>query len=267
MYDEVIYDALLNDHTRHGIFKRAFADLVNDKLVLDVGTGPVALLATQCVQAGARHVYAVELSRAAADKARSHVHRLGLEKRISVIHDDIRFVRLPTGVDVIVSELVESISGAEGAAVLLNEARRFLTPGGQFIPKRSVTRIAAATLPQAIATPPRFQHVASYYAAQVTRHLGHNSVSRLCIRNLPISNIISSSAAFDVLEFSQHCPIEAHNRIRLVVHSDGKVAGFALWLELEIVNGQTLDTLREKTAWMPAFFQFSGHRSRFVRVM
>jgi len=65
-------------------------------------------------------------------------------------------------VDLIVSEIVESIAGSEGAAVLLNGARRFLKEGGRMVPLRSQTRIAGASLPREIASAPAFTEVSGH---------------------------------------------------------------------------------------------------------
>ena len=72
---------------------------------------------------------------------------MGLEDRIILIHGDATKVQLPELGDVLVSELVGPIGGSEGAAVILNNARRFLKDTGIMIPLKNITRIAPVSLP------------------------------------------------------------------------------------------------------------------------
>ncbi|KAL7694392.1 putative protein arginine N-methyltransferase, S-adenosyl-L-methionine-dependent methyltransferase [Plasmopara halstedii] len=96
---------MLQDHVRTGTYERAM--LCNptdfrDKVVLDVGTGS-GILAFFAIKAGARKVYAVELS-AMAECARELVAANGLHDRITVIKGKMEEVQLPEPVDIVVSE-------------------------------------------------------------------------------------------------------------------------------------------------------------------
>jgi hypothetical protein len=77
--------------------------------------------------------------------------------------------------DVCVSEIVGSIGGCEGAGRILNNARRFLKPAGIMIPSRSATLIAAARLPEAIRSKPRFSISSGYYTEKIFEQLGYPS--------------------------------------------------------------------------------------------
>lgn len=96
---------MLQDHVRTSTYERAVmsnaADF-QDKVVLDVGTGS-GILAFFAARAGARHVYAVELS-GMADCARELVAANGLRDRITVIKGKMEEVELPERVDVVISE-------------------------------------------------------------------------------------------------------------------------------------------------------------------
>lgn len=96
---------MLQDHVRTGTYERAMlCNLTDfhDKVVLDVGTGS-GILAFFAVKAGARKVYAVELS-AMAECARELVAANGCCDRITVIKGKMEEVQLPEKVDVVVSE-------------------------------------------------------------------------------------------------------------------------------------------------------------------
>ena len=121
---------MTHDERRNESYRRALGALARDKIVLDIGTGPEALLARLALETGARNVYAVELLESTYLLARQCIEKLGLHDRIHVIHGDIRTVLLPEAAEVCVSEIVGPIGGVEGAAVLINSARRLLAPGG-----------------------------------------------------------------------------------------------------------------------------------------
>ncbi|KAG7396702.1 Histone-arginine methyltransferase carm1 [Phytophthora boehmeriae] len=96
---------MLQDHVRTGTYERAMlsnSSDFKDKVVLDVGTGS-GILAFFAIKAGARKVYAVELSNM-ADCARELVAANGLSDRITVIKGKMEEVELPEQVDVVVSE-------------------------------------------------------------------------------------------------------------------------------------------------------------------
>ncbi|CAH0489416.1 unnamed protein product [Peronospora farinosa] len=96
---------MLQDHVRTGTYERAMLSNVSDfqdKVVLDVGTGS-GILAFFAIKAGARKVYAVELSNM-ADCARELVVANGLSDRIIIIKGKMEEVQLPEQVDVVVSE-------------------------------------------------------------------------------------------------------------------------------------------------------------------
>ena len=135
--------------------------------LVDIGTGKDAVLARLCVEAGASIVYAIEIDKEAFEQAKSLVAELGYEQKIIMIFGDGLEVNLPEPVDICVSEIIGTIGGSEGAGVILNNAKRFLKPGGVMIPERSVTRIAAACLPDALYKTPCFGELGSYYVDKV----------------------------------------------------------------------------------------------------
>lgn len=146
------YEAMRDDAPRTAGFEAAIrrslaARGAGQATVLDIGTGPFALLAIMAARAGARHVYAVEKNPAAASLARGAVEKAGLEGIVQVIEGDSMQVELPEKVDLVVSELIGSIATQEGVEPIIRDAgRRLLKDGGAMIPQRCQTCIAPVFL-------------------------------------------------------------------------------------------------------------------------
>ena len=77
IYDDLLYGLMNAEPVRLAAYRAAFAASVPGKVVLDIGTGSDAVLARLCVEAGARHVYAVEVLEAAARQAAELVRTPG----------------------------------------------------------------------------------------------------------------------------------------------------------------------------------------------
>ncbi|HEV2149307.1 MAG TPA: amino acid adenylation domain-containing protein, partial [Longimicrobiaceae bacterium] len=254
VYDELIYHSLTTDERRHASYRVAAERLVPGKVVVDVGTGADAVLARMCVEAGARKVYAIEILERSYLQAKRAIAAAGMEDRITLIHGDATRVELPEPADVCVSEIVASIAGAEGAAPILNSARRFLRPGGRFLPERNVTRIAAVSLPRGLDERPAFTDLSGHYVEQIFREVGHRFDLRLCIKNLPSENILSDAGIFEDQDFRGPVPCEYDRALTLRFTRAGRFDGFLLWLQLYTVEDEVMDTLEDRTAWLPVFF-------------
>ncbi|HEU4556335.1 MAG TPA: amino acid adenylation domain-containing protein, partial [Longimicrobium sp.] len=259
VYDDLIYHGLTHDTGRNQRYLRALQRHAPGKVVLDVGTGADAILARLAVEAGARHVYAVELLEKSYRTARERVRKLGLEDRITVIHGDARTVELPEPAEVCVSEIVESIAGGEGAAVILNQARRLLAPGAVMIPGWARTRVAAVTLPDELRHELAFSPAAAHYVKGIFEEVGYPFDLRLCIRNFPAGHVLSTAGTYEELDFGAG-PVEGEytRREELVVERAGRMDGLLLWLRMELAEGEELDILEEEeeeeTAWLPVYF-------------
>ncbi|HEU4562741.1 MAG TPA: amino acid adenylation domain-containing protein, partial [Longimicrobium sp.] len=235
VYDDLIYHGLTHDTGRNERYLRALRRHAPGRVVLDVGTGADAILARLAIEAGARHVYAVELLETSYLAARERVRALGLEDRITVIHGDARAVELPEPAEVCVSEIVEAIAGGEGAAVILNQARRLLAPGAVMIPGRVRTRVAAVTLPDELRHELGFSPTAAHYVKGIFKEVGYPFDLRLCIRNFPADHLLSTVGTYEELDFGAG-PVQAEytRREELVVERAGRVDGLLLWLRMEL---------------------------------
>jgi cyclopropane fatty-acyl-phospholipid synthase-like methyltransferase/acyl carrier protein len=226
---------------------------VKGKVVLDIGTGQDAILARLCAEAGARKVYAVELLEESYRKAKARIDTLGLSERITLIHGDARQVRLPEPIDVCVSEIVGSIGGSEGAAVILNDARRFLKPGSVMIPSRSTTRIAAVNLPRDFLAMPAFTPTTGHYVEEIFAQVGYPFDLRLCIKGLTPADLVSTSDVFEDLDFTRACAPEYRHDISLTITKAARIDGLLVWLTLDTMPGEVIDALAHEHCWLPVY--------------
>jgi len=257
IYDEALYYAMTHDERRNASYRQAIEATVKDKVVVDVGTGPEAILSRMCAAAGARHVYAIESLARSAQRAREKVKREGLDERITIVEGDARQVALRERADVCVSEIVGSLGGSEGAAVILNDVRRrLLKPGGVMIPRRSVTQVAGIRLPDEFQEAPGFSEITRGYVEQIFAAVDDRFDLRVSLRGLRADDLVTSRAIFEELDFGNNDQVAAEYRreASLVVERAGRMDGLLAWLRLETgPSADVIDILEYEHSWLPVF--------------
>ncbi len=131
-------DECLLDEKRTNAFRRAIRNKVKrGALVLDAGTGS-GILALFAAAAGAEKVFAVEVDQEAIELARRAFDANPEGKRIQLIQGDIKSLKLPKPVDVVIMELLDTGLIAEQQALAFNALRRHkvIGPNTQLIPEQ-----------------------------------------------------------------------------------------------------------------------------------
>ena len=252
VYDDVVYTSMANDLQRNARYAGAFAKHLRGKIVLDIGTGPFAILSRLAIEAGASHVYAVDLLPATAERARQTVQRLGLADRITVLQGDARTIELPQPADVCISEIVGAIGGSEGAAEIINGSRRLLKDPSAMLPQRSVTRLAAVCLPEG-SFEWGFSDVAAHYVDRIFADVGHPFDLRLCVKNLPAQAIVSTTGVLEDLDFTQPVHLTAVHEEELEVKRGASITGLLAWLQLHVDAEHVVDILDNPASWLPVY--------------
>jgi SAM-dependent methyltransferase len=128
--------AMLDDRIRTSHFVEGVRETVRPgDVVLDIGTG-TGVLAIAAARAGAKHVYAVEVTRVAR-LARENFRANGLEDRITLVEGWSTAITLPERADVLVSELIGHDPLSENVVNVTADAlRRHLKPGARLVPRR-----------------------------------------------------------------------------------------------------------------------------------
>ena len=254
LYDPLLYHAMTHDTRRNHKYRAAIDRLVRGKTVVDIGTGADVLLARYSVEAGARRVYAIEMLEESYRAARDRIAELALGDHIELLFGDSRDICLPEQVDVCVSELLGMIASSEGVGAILNDAQRFLKPGGVMIPASSATRIAAVSLPEQVRSAPCFTQVSGPYVHKVFERVGHSFDLRICIDGASRSWLLSEAGIFESLDFANPMSIDSRRALTLKVTRDGEVDGFLLWLTAETTADQVIDALEDDYHWLPVYF-------------
>ena len=173
-----------------------------------------------------------------------------------MIRGDAIEVSLPEKVDVCVSEVVGSIGGSEAAAYVLNQARRFLAEGGVMIPERSVTRIAAVTMPENYMRSPSFSPA---HRELHQEDLRSESGAPFDLRKICPKERIDGEPDIDLpaysedLDFRAEVPLESAHLVCLTINRDARLDGFLVWLNLQTHADCCIDILRDRHCWLPVF--------------
>ena len=185
------YDAMVEHEERASKYEAAIRQRLarqeRELVVLDIGTGPFALLALIAARAGAKRVYAIEASPWAARLARACVERAcdvpsGV---VSVIEGLSTDVTLPEKADLLVAELVGSVASDEGLVATMRDTveRLVKRPNdpASYIPVRCQTMCApAAYALHYLLTPPRFDWADGLNGQAVRTPCWDTAVQPLC---------------------------------------------------------------------------------------
>ncbi|KAK6534616.1 type I protein arginine N-methyltransferase Rmt1 [Arthrobotrys megalospora] len=141
-----IHEEMLKDEVRTNSYKNAIYQnrhLFKDKIVLDVGCG-TSILSMFAVKAGAKHVYAVDMS-TIIEKAREIVAVNGMADKITLIQGKMEEIELPVDkVDIIISEWMGYFLLYESMLDTVLLARdKYLAPGGLIFPDKASIYMAA----------------------------------------------------------------------------------------------------------------------------
>ena len=128
-FDEGAYAAMRDDERRTPLFEKAIQQRLaaappNTLTVLDIGTGPYALLAIAAARAGAKKVYTIEANAEAAKRARATLSKADIAPGVvEVVEGFSTSISLPEKVDVLVAEIAGSVASEEGCYATIRDAQ------------------------------------------------------------------------------------------------------------------------------------------------
>lgn len=253
VYDDFLHDLMSSDALRNAAFRSAFERHAPGRVVLDIGCGPHALLARMAAEAGARHVYAVELMPEMAEKARAAVAAAGLADRITVITGDAAEVPLPEPIGLCTQGIIGNIGSADGIAAIWNRVRGRFSADAVAVPARCTTWIAPVELPASLRAAPLLAPLAREYAERIFAGEGRRFDLRLCLRGLPPGQLLAEPQLFEDLDFAGELPAAHAGRGDFRLARSGRFDGFLLWTQVFTTSDTQIDYLHHQHAWLPVF--------------
>lgn len=245
------YEAMRDDVPRTSKFEAAIQRRLKQQpqaTVLDIGTGPFALLAVIAARAGAKKVYAIEKNPEAAAMAKETVERDGWKGIIEVIEGDSMQVELPQKVDLVVSELIGSIATQEGVEPIIRDARRrFLKDPEEgaacgMIPARCQTCI----VPVLYKGRSFLQRLTAPFDGVRSRGRSTDSATPpLRIKSADEGNL-DFLAEPQILEDFDYCaaansPKQQSSTLEFPIKEEGTFSGFAMWTRVVVDDLDTIE--------------------------
>jgi predicted RNA methylase len=98
------YQPMLNDYDRNSWFKKHIQSLAFDKILVDVGAG-TGILSAYALEAGAKHVHAIEINKEALTVGKHILSNIGYSNRLTWSNNDFRLIDVKAA-DVVIAEQV-----------------------------------------------------------------------------------------------------------------------------------------------------------------
>ncbi|MBN9384021.1 MAG: amino acid adenylation domain-containing protein, partial [Chitinophagaceae bacterium] len=251
-YNDIAYLAMNNDPLRANSYKEAIAGAVRGKIVVDVGTGPEAILAQYCLEQGATKVYAIEIIEEVYHRAKAVIEANGLQDRIILILGDVMEVELPEKVDICVCALVGNMGSSDGCIPIMNRARTFLKDPARMIPCRSVVKIAAVSW-QERDIEYAFTKTGAYYIENIFSLSGRSFDLRIGLQNVDSRHVVSSWDIFEDLDLTKQLAHDDEHDIVLEVGSDCRINGLLVWLNLYTGPSILNDIFQSQKSFLPIY--------------
>lgn len=242
---------ILADELRNEAFARALKKAVRKGMTvadLGSGTGFLSFLASK-LGAKACHLYErselLNLSRSIAqENGITHCH---------FIRKHSRAVRNPPKADVVVAEVLGNFALEEGIIETMNDARRFLKPGGTVIPQHLRQFIAPMTsdrLWKEVTSWDRVSHGLTFASARAI------SCQNIYVRSIrPEELLPDSERVWDEVDFRQkNAPVRSAE-MQWKMACDTAIYGFCSSWECTLVPGVMLSTAPDSasTHWEQAY--------------
>ncbi len=253
-----IHGEMIWDTVRVNAFREALRQAAAGKTVLDIGTG-MGILSMLAVQAGAKHVYAVEGSRI-ADTAEELIAENGLSGQITLLRGYSHAITLPQRCDLLVSEMVGHYGIEEDICEIFADAReRLLTPCARIIPQTLDLFLAPVQVPE-------FQEACDRYTA-LDAQVGVPFFQRTRIPALIRSSYIGDFASYTrrivaqprciaSIDITSASTSDLSVGIHYHIKKSGIIDGCIGWFACDLGYGIRIQTSPwdEKTHWQQCFF-------------
>ncbi len=244
-----LHRKLLGDRLRNDAFSQALKCVIvpGESVVADIGSG-TGFLSFLAATLGAKecHLYehsdVLELSRALA-KANGIANC-----RFIPMHSTQ--AKRPPKADVVLSEILGNHALEENIIETMNDAKRFLKPGGVMIPCRVKQFVAPVVTPRL--------HDDINVWDGIGFGLDFSLAKTVCFNNMYVKPVepddllsAESPVCFDTINFSQKNSSKRSASIEWSVQKPVTIYGFCIWWETELAPGITISTspFAPRTHW------------------
>lgn len=246
---------MLADHVRIDAFRRALQETVRtgETVVADIGSG-TGILGFLARQLGATEVHMYEcadvinLSRLLARENRiknCHFH-----------HAHSTAVRNPAPADLIVCETLGNYALEENIIATVEDAKRFLRPGGIIIPQKIEQFVAPVVTGRFYDELRIWDHVGYGLDYSAAREM---SLNNIYVRTFAPEDLASRGQAarlWDTVDFRGKNASARKGTAEWEITGDDMIYGFAVWWRCELTPGIELSTApgAPPTHWEQLFF-------------
>jgi len=235
---------------------RAFSDALKKLIVpgvttvadIGAGTGYLSFLARKL---GAKECHLYEVSEL------SDVSR-GLAKENDItscyfVHKHSTEVKNPPNVDLIISETFGNFALEESIIGNLNDAQRFLKPGGTMVPSTLRQFIAPVIFDRIQQTIDTWSGIEGDFTWKAAHEVAMNNMYVKEIR--PEDLLKEGTREWDRIDFTKHNKEIRHAKVEWHFLQPATCNGFCLWWESDLAPGVTLSTspFTERTHWQQIY--------------
>jgi SAM-dependent methyltransferase len=239
---------MLADHVRNTAFAEALKKIIvpEKTTIADIGSG-TGVLSFLTLKLGAKHATLYETGDA-LELSRKLAKENGLFEKCTFVRKHSMDVRSPEKVDVVVSETLGNYALEEHTLETLQDAKRFLVPGGSILPSHLTQIVTPVIDPTPLAELRSWEkvgHSLTFNAAQEV------SMNNLYVRTFKVEHLLQDSGArktWDTINFAAKENSVRKETIIWDIASSSSISGFCLSWESELIKGVSLAT----HPWSPA---------------
>ncbi len=241
-----LHRLLLGDTIRNDAFVKALKAVIvpGKTIVADIGSG-TGFLSFAAEKLGAKECHLYEFSDL-LPLSKTLAKENGM-KRCKFFQTHSTDVKNPPKADIVISEILGNFALEENIIETLNDAQRFLKPGGVVIPQ-SLRQFVAPV------TSSRLYDELNVWD-RVGEGLTFSAAKELCMNNMYVKDIrpgdIGKPKIWDHVDFPEKNSSIREATIEWHPEKDITLYGFALWWESTLINDITLSTspLEPSTHW------------------
>lgn len=234
------YQDMLSDARRMVRYREAIEAVVRPgDIVVDLGTG-LGVLAIMAAQAGAEHVYAVDVRPQIMAITERIIAANGLSERISLIRSDAMELELPRQVDLILNELIGDFGTDENIHECVRTvADRYLKGDGRVIPKRLTTHIVGVSYQGEL----RGVYAGDFHDMDLSSAVTDPFTPTAIMHGLQRQpEELTDVCSVERIEFGAQMPERAYQySLTLPVVRTGELQGFVGYFDCELAPDITLD--------------------------